>query len=158
MTERHYWDTTGWLGYAAEINGAGGPMMGLMASVERGNTELLFSAITLAEVLFRPAERPPRPWPDPHELDQIFDAPGLALVQVDREVGELARRLRRTYDLKTPDALHLACAAYHNADCLITEDSDLLAIPRDVVRRRDDAFLKIRRANELAGSLFEQRP
>ena len=158
MIERHYWDTTGWIGYADEISGGLGPMTGLMASVERGNTELLFSAITLAEVLFRPASRPPRPWQDPHDLDQIFDAPGLSLVQVDREVGELARRLRRTFDLKTPDALHLACAAYHNADYLITNDGALLAIPRDVIRRRDDSPLKVRRASELTGTLFEERP
>lgn len=156
MTERHYWDTTAWVGYVAEINGAAGPMSGLMAGVERGNIELRFSAVTLAETLFRPEARPPRPWPDPHDLDSIFDAPGLLLVQIDREVGELARRLRRTYDLKVPDALHLACAAYHNADYLITEDKALLAIPRDVIRRRDDTFLKVRRHSELAGSLFER--
>ena len=131
-------------------------MSGLMTAVERGSVELLFSAVTLAEVLFRPEERPPRPWPDPHHLDSIFDAPGLSLVQIDREVGEFARRLRRTYNLQTPDALHLACAAYHNADYLITNDNDLLTIPRDVVRRRDDVFLKIRRHSELAGSLFER--
>ena len=123
MTERHYWDATAWMGYVAEINGTVGPMSALMTAVERGSVELLFSGVMLAEVLFRPESRPPRPWPDPHELDAIFDAPGLVLVAIDREIGELARKLRRTYPLKTPDALHLACAAYHNADYLITEDA-----------------------------------
>lgn len=157
MPERHYWDTTAWLAYEAELGGEAGPMSGLMASVERGEVQLLFSAITFAEVLFRPAARPPRPWPDPHPLDGIFDAAGLSLVQIDREVGEIARRFRRTYAIKTPDALHLACAAYYNADFLISRDSDLLRIRRDDVRRRDEVPLKIRRHNELAGGLFEQR-
>lgn len=157
MAERHYWDTTAWLAYEAEISGAPGPMSGLMALVELGEAQLFFSAITLAEVLFRPAARPPKPWPDPHPLDDIFDAAGLSLVQIDREVGELARRFRRTYTIKTPDAFHLACAAYHNADFLISDDSDLLKISRDEVVRRDDLPLKIRRHGELAGGLFEQR-
>lgn len=157
MTERHYWDTTAWLSYEAELADVPGPMCGLMGAVEGGQVELLFSAITFAEVLFRPAERPPRPWPDPHELDRIFDTPGLTLVQIDREVGELARRFRRTYAIKTPDALHLACAAYFNADFLISGDGDLLNIPRDEVSRRDDVPLKIRRHHEIAGGLFEDR-
>lgn len=158
MTERHYWDTTAWVRYADELDGDAGPMAGLMSSVEHGSVELLFSAVTIAEVLFRPKERPPRPWPDPHPLDSLFDAPGLTLVQIDREVGELARGLRRRYDLKVPDALHLAAAVYHNADYLVTEDQGLLSLPRDTIRRRDDSVLKIRRHGELAGGLFEGHP
>lgn len=158
MPERHYWDTNAWIRYETELGNTPGPMSGFMAAVERGDVQLLFSAITFAEVLFRPARGEPRPWRDPHPLDDIFDAAGLVLVQIDREVGELARRFRRTYSIKTPDALHLACAAYYNADFLISADSDLLKIPRDAVVRRDDVPLKIRRHNELAGGLFEDRP
>lgn len=130
-------------------------MRTLWGAVERAALEVLFSAVTLAEVLIKPeGPNPPRPWPDPHELDSIFESDGLFLVQVDRPIGEWARTIRRTTKIKTPDAIHLACALKHNVDHLVTRDSsDLLKLPPQY--REDGSRLSIVTPQQaLGGPLF----
>lgn len=130
-------------------------MRTLWGAVERGALEVLFSAVTLAEVLIKPEDdNPPRPWPDPHESDQIFDSEGLTLVQVDRVIGERSRNIRRRFNLGTADAIHLACSIEHNVDALVTRDAgDLLKLPQQ--RRKDGQPLAILSpADSLGGPLF----
>jgi uncharacterized protein len=51
----------------------------------------------------------------------------LEMLNLGNEVYEQATLLRARHNLKTPDALHLACAQYHGCDALWTND-DRLAI------------------------------
>lgn len=124
MPPRHYWDMPIWLRLASGQLDPKSTVGGLWQMAQNGSVEVIYSAITVAELLVKPAANTPRPWPDPHEFDQIFDSPHLLLVQVDRVIGERARSLRRRHNLKTPDAIHLACALQHNAELFVTEDSD----------------------------------
>jgi predicted nucleic acid-binding protein len=52
---------------------------------------------------------------------------GVALVSLDlpEQVYLQAAQLRARFGLKTPDALHLACAQYHRYDALWTNDDRL---------------------------------
>jgi predicted nucleic acid-binding protein len=52
---------------------------------------------------------------------------GVALVSLDlpEQVYLQAAQLRARFGLKTPDALHLACAQYHRCDALWTNDDRL---------------------------------
>jgi predicted nucleic acid-binding protein len=129
VIERHYWDTTSWLQLHQEHDGPGGPMRTLFGAVQRGVLEVLFSPVTIAEVLIKPDGDVPRPWPDPHEADTVFDTEGLVLVQVDRVIGERTRSLRRRFKLKTPDAIHLACALQHDVAMLVTTDGAFKDLP-----------------------------
>ena len=140
MTERHYWDTCAWLDLLAEtkVPAASRPMHTMWGMVERGGLEVLFSPITLTECLFR-AEGEDRPYTDPHPSDELFNATGVVLVQVDREIGELSRSLRRLHNVKAPDALHLACAIRHNVDHFVTRDK--LKVP--TLYRKDGRRLTI---------------
>ncbi len=158
MTERHYWDTTCWIDLHNEPKvGPVGPMRTLWLAVERGAVELLFSAVTLAEVLIKPeGVDPPKPWPDPNDFDVIFDSEQLIAVQVDRLVGERARSIRRQTGLKTPDAIHLACALEHNVDHLITRDPDILTRHGVFFRRDGKAISVLTPANALGGPLLNQ--
>lgn len=52
-----------------------------------------------------------------------FDA--YHILSMSEEVFLLAAHLRARFSLKTPDALHLACAQYHRCDALWTNDDRL---------------------------------
>lgn len=64
----------------------------------------------------------------------------LLLLPVDDETCLAAARLRAQFDLRTPDALHLACAQRHSCSALWTNDDRLaraaLGLARNVVRTR----------------------
>ncbi len=49
-------------------------------------------------------------------------------------VYELATLLRARFNLKTPDALHLACAQHHRCDALWTNDDRLTQAGHGLVR------------------------
>jgi hypothetical protein len=122
-----------------------------VGSPTRGKVELVFWAVIMTELLLQQAGAP-RPWDDPHPTDTIFDSEGHVLVQIDRPIRERARTLRRTYNLKTPDALHLACALEYNPDPFITRDKgDLLRLPQ--LLRQDAEPLSIA-APALGGPFF----
>ena len=58
------------------------------------------------------------------------------------------------YNLKTPDALHLACALEHNLDLFITRDKgDLLRLP-PLFRRDTEPLSIVAPAAALGGPLF----
>jgi predicted nucleic acid-binding protein len=59
--------------------------------------------------------------------DELFDQPGLIWQPLNREVFDLACRLRAQHRLKTPDALHLAAAATAGCDEFWTHDRRLAA-------------------------------
>lgn len=57
--------------------------------------------------------------------DQFFRHPRLQWQELDRGVFELATQLRAQHRLKTPDALHLACAVQAGCDQFWTNDGRL---------------------------------
>jgi uncharacterized protein len=54
---------------------------------------------------------------------QLFDQ--FALLPISDPVYLHAARLRAHFGLRTPDALHLACAQHHGCDALWTNDDRL---------------------------------
>jgi predicted nucleic acid-binding protein len=56
--------------------------------------------------------------------DAFFAARDLTLLPVDGVVANEATQLRAKYNLKTPDAIHIASAAVHGASLLVTTDHD----------------------------------
>ena len=156
MTERHYWDACVWVDLINTPEGQSSAMTTLWGALERGSLEVMYSAITLAEVLN--PEGGSRPWADPHDADLLFEVDGLVLVQVDRQIGERARSIRRRHAMKLGDAFHLACALTYNAEYLVTRDQrDLLKLPPQY--RADGQPLKVvTPADVLGGPLFQIRP
>jgi len=65
--------------------------------------------------------------------DAFFSSNDLALFPVNSAVAERAIQLRATYNLKTPDAIHVATAAVHGASLVVTTDHDF-ARCRDLPR------------------------
>ena len=59
----------------------------------------------------------------------LFDSTeGIAVLDVDRAVGEGAARLRARYGLRTPDAIHLATAVAARASAFVTTDRRLARV------------------------------
>lgn len=155
MVERHYWDTTSWIDLHNEpVTTPPGPMRTLWQAVQHGGMELLFSAITLGEVLIKPADGSAPPWPDPNPFDDTFDDDRLILVQVDRAAGERARSIRRQYGIKAADAFHLACALENNADQFITRDDWLLKKSGQFLRKDGEPLVILTAAQALGGALW----
>ncbi len=59
-------------------------------------------------------------------LRKTLDEMGFTLVGFDDESVEPFRRLRAEFGLKSPDSLHLACAAANKTDLFLTGDKQLL--------------------------------
>lgn len=58
-----------------------------------------------------------------------------ALLSMPESVYLLAAQLRARFGLKTPDALHLACAQHHRCDALWTNDDRLKKASHGLARR-----------------------
>lgn len=61
--------------------------------------------------------------------DTLLNSPGLSCQPVSSDIAGEAARLRANYNLRTPDAIHLATAINTGASHFLTNDSFLPAIP-----------------------------
>lgn len=73
-----------------------------------------------------------------HSLLDRFDAifRRVQLLPLDGDVCDLAAELRALHGLKTPDALHVACAITHGCDEFWTNDDRLLKLAGSIKTRR----------------------
>ena len=55
---------------------------------------------------------------------KLLAFPHLLFMEVDTKVLQEAHRLINTHNLRPRDAIHLATALLHKADCVISDDSD----------------------------------
>ena len=123
---------------------------------KKGEIQIWSSTITLAEVFKKKcgtvtvAIDPARDEDFEKYLEQDF----VVDVQVDREIGILARRLLRKHsELKKPmDAVHLASAMLNNVDEFHTFDEDNLLPLNGKVNRRDGKPLHILKPTIPAGT------
>jgi predicted nucleic acid-binding protein len=86
-----------------------------------GQIEITTSAITLTECLTKPIK------------DQLIslvqnysvlfeNTQGINVVPIDSTIGRRAAELRARYNLRTPDALHIATAIRTSCDAFLTND------------------------------------
>jgi len=97
----------------------GEPVASAIAQAEEARIGI--SPLVKCECLVGPMKRG-----DPvleHAYSQLFDQ--FALLPMPDPVFLQSARLRAHFGLRTPDALHLACAQYHGCDALWTNDDRL---------------------------------
>ena len=95
-----------------------------------GDAVLVLSGLVKAECLVRPIRSGDRQL----QLDfQTYFAGSLSL-DLPEPAFLAAADLRARFNLKMPDALHLACARHHGCAALWTNDSRLSAAGGDLVR------------------------
>lgn len=111
--------------YHFEEHSQFGPWAGrLLQAAEHDQLRLVTSVLTLMEVLVAPKrERQEQLCRRYRELFASF--PQLTVLAIDQSIAEVASDLRAAYNLRTPDALHLATAIVAGADAFVTEDRRL---------------------------------
>lgn len=92
---------------------------------------LVISPLVKMECMVGPAKR------DDHALQREYSASfsAFALLSMPEPVFLQAAVLRAKFGLKTPDALHLACAQHHGCDALWTNDDRLAKASHGLARR-----------------------
>jgi len=131
------WDSCTWIAYIQRerifgqdgktvLEDRGAVCRPVLDAAERGVIEIVVSAIALVEVLARNRTG----GIDDQKVRDFFDNDYILLVNVDKQLGDFARRLMLAghSGLKPLDAIHLATACIANADEFHTFDDRLLAL------------------------------
>ena len=147
------WDSCTWIAHIQRerilgpdrktvIEDRGAMCRPVLDAAERGVIEIIVSAIALVDVLARDR----RSGTDDQRVRDFFDNDYILLVNVDKHLGDFARRLMLAghSGLKPPDAIHLATARVANVDEFHTFDDRLLTLD-GVIDRLDGTRLAIKK-------------
>lgn len=96
----------------------------LLEAAELGRCRLAASALALLEILVVP-KRMGRGDLCRRYRDLLESFPNLDFFELDSDTAERAAELRARYDLRTPDAIHLATALAAGAQTFASEDRRL---------------------------------
>lgn len=128
MAERRYWDTTTFFAWLANQADRADKCKRIVDWAERGEIEIVTSALTIAEVLWmntRPGDLRLKTGSRGPARD-FFRHEYVVLVEVDRIIAENAQELVWDYGVPPKDAIHLASAIRARVKILDTFDSDQL--------------------------------
>ena len=96
-------------------------MDAIIDEVENQPIRTFSSVITLAEVLNHPLKTGNKTLEQEYR-DILVNSGGYQLVSITISVAESAADLRARYNLRTPDALHVASAIHVGCDAFLTND------------------------------------
>jgi predicted nucleic acid-binding protein len=96
--------------------------------MDAGEISGVTSTVTLLEVLVQPFRRGAAHLAGQYR-EVLLNATHLSCVAVTGEIAEKAASLRTDYNLRTPDAIHLATAIQSGATAFLTNDSFLTSSP-----------------------------
>lgn len=109
----------------------------LFEAADRGDLELVTSAVTLLEVLVVPYRAGDAALADRYEA-LLTRSRGLTMVELDRPMLKAAAQLRAVSGVRTPDALQLAAGLARGCAAFVTNDRrlpELRTLP--VIQLRD---------------------
>lgn len=147
---RVYWDACAWIALIQQermLNSDGtlfedryGMCRNVINAAERNHIEIATSTLSLVEVC-KASSLLQNIGED--KIATFFENDYVLLVNLDRAVGEMARKLMRSgFSLKPPDACHLATAALAFVDEAHTFDRKLLGLD-GLIDKPDGTKLKI---------------
>lgn len=117
-------DTSPILYHLEDSPAFGARVLPIFLSIERGDRQATASSLALLEVLVGPyrikdeARRA-------RLTGLLVSFPNLTWASMDLPIADRAAYLRARYDLRTPDAIHLASAMVSHADLFLTNDRRL---------------------------------
>jgi len=100
----------------------------LFADVDRGQREVVTSALTLLEVLVVPYRAGNRQLAERYE-HLLTRSRGIRMVELTRDQLRAAAQLRATTGAKTPDALQIVAALGAGCQTFVTNDRRLPQVP-----------------------------
>jgi len=156
-----YWDSCVWISLINQEAGKVGRCQHIIQQAQKGQAQIWTSSLTLAEVFKKKCDGQAVSIDAANDSDfeRYIEQDFLVEVQLDHDIGVMARRLLRAHpELKKPaDAIHLASAAMNNVDELHTFDGDNLLGLNGRILRRDGKPLVICLPPEPSqNSLFDQ--
>jgi predicted nucleic acid-binding protein len=119
---RIFWDTNLFIYLFEDYGKLSSAVIELRKSMLVRGDQLLTSALTLGEILVKPAEN------GNDELCQKYEEAitrAALVLPFDLKAGRLYASIRRDRTLRAPDAVQLACAAGATVDLFITNDRRL---------------------------------
>lgn len=135
--QRLYMETAPLIYYVEENPAYSAKMDAIVTTVEEGPIEAVSSVITLTEVLTHPLklgdvslEREYR--------DILMHSGGFRLLPISSRIAEAAADLRARYNLRTPDALHVAASIDARCDAFLTNDTGVKRITEITVLVLDE--------------------
>ncbi len=95
--------------------------------IEASSLEAFSAVLTLTEVLVQPLKT------DDEQLvreyrDILVNSGAYTLVSITATIADSAADLRARYNLRTPDALHVAAAIQTGCDAMLTNDSGITRV------------------------------
>lgn len=164
---KYYWDACAWIDLITQTDSDRfDSCLYVTEEAEAKRVEIWTSAFTLAEVYKKKCsgEASGIPRDKDKDFENYIEQEFVTKVQVDVDVGLLARRLLRQYPtIKKPqDAIHVATCLLNNLDELHTFDgNDLLALDGKIPRE-DHQFLRIctppKRPQSPQLGMFDEQP
>ncbi len=97
-------------------------------AMERGEIQVVTSALTLTEVLIYPYKFGNRSLADQYSRI-LLHSRNLTTIPVTNEIASEAAQLRALHGFKTPDAIHIASAKAGGAASFLSNDAGLNSIP-----------------------------
>ncbi len=144
---KYYWDACAWIALIQQEPARLDALSYVIEEAKKGNVEIWTSNFTLAEVYKRPCDGAKKGIAAVEDaaFEDFIVQDFVTRVQVDFDVGVLARRLLRMYPEigKPQDGVHLATALLHNVDELHTYDRQDLIGLSGRIDRKDGQKLKI---------------
>jgi len=115
----------------------------VLREVEAGTLRAVTSTLTLTEIMVKPL----REGRKNEALDYAFtieNFPNLTVKAPDVAIAIKAAELRAVYDIKTPDALHLATAITSGAEVFVSQDVGLKRVKEIAVCPLRDALTQFK--------------
>lgn len=120
-----FWDTNLFI-YLFERHPVFAPrVIDIRKSMLARGDHLLTSALTVGEILVKPAEEANREVFERYRA--FFQPPAMTVVPFDAQAAVQYARIRKDRGISRPDAIQLACAASAEVDLFITNDARLSA-------------------------------
>ena len=126
MTERRYWDSNRFLGWLLAEDDKVDLCKQILDVAERNETEIVTSALTMAEVLCL-RNNPPIHAANREEVIAFFKRRYIVIRSITRRVAEESRTLVWNHGIKPKDALHVASAISAGLKLFNTFDVDLIS-------------------------------
>ena len=143
--QRLYTETAPLIYYVEENPTCVAKMDAIIASIEDRPIEALSSVITLAEVLTHPLKLGNTRLAQAYR-DILLNNGEVRLLPVTSRIAESAADLRARYNLRTPDALHVAAGIDARCDAFLTNDAGIKRITEIAVLVLDELELDLSEA------------
>ena len=143
--QRLYTETAPLIYYVEENPTYVAKMNAIIEAIEDRPIEAVSSVITLTEVLTYPLKlgntRLEREY-----RDILLHSGGFRLLTITARIAESAAALRARYNLRTPDALHVAAAIDVRCDAFLTNDTGIKRVTEITVLVLDELELDLSEA------------